>query len=171
VEQLLEMLAVGGTGVVVVPMCCAIGTKFKDVRERLFKKHTLRAVFSMPDDIFYPVGTNPCVMVWEAHRSHDENHETFFGYCKNDGFVKRKRLGRIDYYGRWNDVRNEWLRLYRSRDAMDGLSACQCVKHSDEWLCEAYMRTDYSHLTQEDFQKTVNSYLAYLVKAGEVDED
>jgi len=40
VEHLLDVLTVGGTGVVVVPMSCAIGTKFKDVRERLMKKNT-----------------------------------------------------------------------------------------------------------------------------------
>jgi len=165
-EQLLSVLTVGGIGVAVVPMSCAIGTKFKEVRERLFKKHTLKAVFSMPDDIFYPHGTNPCVMVWEAHASHDSTQETFFGYCKNDGFVKRKKLGRIDYYNKWQDIEAEWLKLYRNRDVVDGLSARQMVKHSDEWLCEAYMKTDYSKLTQDDFQKTVNDYLAYLVKAG-----
>jgi len=170
VEQLLDILTVGGVGVVVVPMSCAIGTKFKDVRERLFKNHTLKAVFSMPDDIFYPTGTNPCVMVWQAHAPHDTTQETFFGYCKNDGFVKRKKLGRIDYYDKWSGILAEWLKLYRNRDVVDGLSARSCVKHSDEWLCEAYMKTDYSTLTQDDFKKTVNDYLAYLVKAGEVNE-
>lgn len=95
VEHLLDVLAVGGTGVAVVPMSCAIGTKFKDVRERLMKKNTLKAVFSMPDDIFYPTGTNVCVMVWVTHVPHDSTQETFFGYCKNDGFVKRKCWGSI----------------------------------------------------------------------------
>jgi type I restriction-modification system DNA methylase subunit len=170
VEQLLSLISTGGTGVVVVPMSCAIGTKFKDVRERLFNKHTLKAVFSMPDDVFYPTGTNPCVMVWEAHTPHDSTQETFFGYCKDDGFIKRKKLGRIDYYGKWQEIEAEWLKLYRNRDIVDGLSARQAVKHSDEWLCEAYMKTDYSKLTQDDFQRTVNDYLAYLIKAGEVDE-
>lgn len=170
VEQLLNIITVGGIGVVVVPMSCAIGTKFKDVRERLFKKHTLKAVFSMPDDIFYPTGTNPCVMLWQAHTPHDTKQETFFGYCKNDGFVKRKKLGRIDYYGLWADTLTEWLKLYRNRDVVDGLSARACVEHSDEWLCEAYMKTDYSTLAQDDFQKTVNDYLAYLVKVGKVHE-
>ncbi|MCL2838454.1 MAG: SAM-dependent methyltransferase [Oscillospiraceae bacterium] len=170
VEQLLSVLIVGGTGVAVVPMSCAIGTKFKEVRERLFKKHTLKAVFSMPDDIFYPTGTNPCVMVWEAHTPHDSSQETFFGYCKNDGFVKRKKLGRIDAYGKWQKIESEWLKLYRNRDIVDGFSARQAIKHSEEWLCEAYMKTDYSKLTQADFQNTVNDYLAYLVKVGEVNE-
>ncbi|MCL1795041.1 MAG: N-6 DNA methylase [Oscillospiraceae bacterium] len=166
VEQLLEMLSVSGTGVVVVPMSCAIGTKFKDARERLFKKHTLKAVFSMPDDIFYPTATNPCVMVWEAHRAHDSKRETFFGYCKNDGFVKRKKLGRVDYCGTWKEIEGKWLELYRNRDIADGLSARQCVKHNDEWLCEAYMKTDYTRLTQEDFGETVRLFLSYQVANG-----
>lgn len=67
VGHLLDILTVGGTGVV-----------------------------SMPDDIFYPSGTNVCVMAWEAHMPHDITRETFFGYGKDDGFVKRKKLGRID---------------------------------------------------------------------------
>lgn len=170
VEQLLDVLTVSGVGVVVVPMSCAIGTKFKAERERLFKKNTLKAVFSMPDDIFYPTGTNPCVMVWEAHNPHDSNQETFFGYCKDDGFVKRKKLGRIDYYDRWAEIEKKWLKLYRNREVVDGFSARKAVKCSDEWLCEAYMKTDYSKLTQSDFQKTVNDYLSYLVKTGEINE-
>lgn len=164
VEHLLEILSIGGTGVVVVPMSCAIGTKFKETRERLLKKHTLKAVFSMPNDIFYPTGTNVCVMVWEAHTPHDETTETFFGYCKDDGFVKRKKLGRIDAYNKWQSIKTEWLKLYGLKKAIDGKSALHCVTHKDEWLCEAYMNTDYSTLTQADFQQTINDYFAYLIK-------
>lgn len=171
VEHLLDILTVGGTGVVVVPMSCAIGTKFKEVRERLFSNHTLKAVFSMPDDIFYPVGTNVCVMVWEAHAPHDSSQETFFGYYKYDGFVKKKKLGRIDVNKKWKSIEKEWLSLYQNKDVKDGLSARKCITHSDEWLCEAYMKTDYSKLTRDDFQRTLNNYLSYLVKEGNVYEN
>lgn len=170
VEHLLDILAVGGTGVVVVPTSSAIGTKFKEVRERLMKKNTLKAVFSMPDDIFYPTATNVCVMVWEAHTPHDSKQETFFGYCKDDGFVKRKKLGRVDALGKWEEVEKEWIKLYRNKDVVDGLSARHCVRHNDEWLCEAYMQTDYTKLTQADFQTTLNDYLAYLISEGNVYE-
>lgn len=44
------------------------------------------------------------------------------------------------------------------------------VSYDDEWLAEAYMETDYSTLTEEDFQQTVNDYLAYLVKEGHIYE-
>ncbi|MBD5099856.1 MAG: N-6 DNA methylase [Clostridiales bacterium] len=171
VEQLLSILETRGLAVAVVPMSCAIGTKFKEVRERLFKYHTLKAVFSMPDDIFYPTGVNVCVMVWEAHKTHDSSKPTFFGYCKDDGFVKRKKMGRIDYYNKWDDIEKQWLYLYENKKVVDGKSALQCVTANDEWLCEAYMKTDYSTLTQKDFQQTINDYLAYLVKNGDVYEN
>lgn len=170
VEQLLDIIIVGGIGVCVVPMSCAIGTKFKDIREALFKKHTLKAVFSLPNDIFYPAGTNTCVMVWKAHTPHDSNIDTFFGYCKDDGFVKRKNLGRIDVYNKWESIEDKWLELYRNRDVVEGLSSRTGVTHSDEWLCEAYMQTDYTLLKQEHFQQTLNDYLAYLVKRGDIYE-
>lgn len=53
---------------------------------------------------------------------------------------------------------------------MPGFSTRYMVTGDDEWLCEAYMETDYTTLTHEDFQQTVNDYLAYLVKTGNVYE-
>jgi type I restriction-modification system DNA methylase subunit len=168
VEHMLDILSAGGTGVVVVPLVCAIGTKFKEVRERLFKKHTLKSVFSMPDDIFYSnnASVNVCVMVWEAHKPHDATKTTFFGYYKDDGFVKAKKLGRIDKFNKWRGIEAEWIRLYQEREIKEGMAAKKAVTWKDEWLCEAYMETDYSLLTQDDFQNTVNNFLAHLVKTG-----
>ena len=173
VEYLLDLLSPRGRGVVVVPMSCAVGTKFKDERRRLLSKHTLRAVFSMPDDMFYSKGasTNVCVMVWDAHHSHNSNEETFFGYYKDDGYVKRKKLGRVDALNRWKDIKIQWLRLYKNRDIQDGLTARRAVTADDEWLAEAYLQTDYSVLTEGIFQSTVNDYMAGLVKMGKNDSN
>lgn len=171
-EQELSLICQGGEVAVVCPMSCAIGTKFKDIRKRLMEHHTLKAVFSMPDDIFYGqgVGTCVCVMVWEAGKPHDSDISTFFGYYKNDGFVKRKKLGRVDAYNKWEGIKAEWLRLYREKEVIDGLTAKACVTDKMEWLCEAYMKTDYNQLSQDDFQSTLNDYIAYLIKEGNVYE-
>ena len=169
VEQLLDILIVGGKAAVVVPMSSAIGTKFKEVRERLLKKHTLKAVFSMPDDIFYPTATNVCVMVWEAHTPHNSSIETFFGYCKDDGFVKRKKLGRVDAYGKWEKIKNEWLRLYRNKIIETDKSASHCITENDEWLCEAYMKIDYKKITENYFVDTLRKYLSFKVSLGLTD--
>lgn len=166
IENMLDTLVQGGIGVAVVPMGCAIGTKYKEVRERLMKNNKLKAVFSLPDDIFYPTGVVTCVMVWEAHTPHDINEQTFFGYYKNDGFVKRKKLGRIDAYSTWNEVKKSWIDLYKNREIKIGLSSKKAVSFDDEWLCEAYMETDYSKLSEADFEASVRDYFAYLIKNG-----
>jgi type I restriction-modification system DNA methylase subunit len=162
VEQLLSTLATRGVAVAVVPLNCALGTTCKAERERLFRKHTLEAVFSMPTEIFNPAASAPpCVMVWTANVPHPAGKQTFFGYYREDGFVKRKKLGRIDAYGKWEEIKKEWLKLYRERDVKSGLSVKHCVTHTDEWCAEAYMETDYSKLNQADFEKKIKEYIAF----------
>ena len=95
-------------------------------------------------------------------------NETFFGYCKEDGFKKKKNLGRIEQFdennnSKWKIIEEEWLSLFNNKKVVDGKSAMASVDGDDEWLCEAYMKTDYSKLTETDFQQTLNNYLAYAL--------
>lgn len=171
IDNMLDILTVNGLGAAIVPLSSAIGTKFKEDRENIMRKHKLLAVFSMPEDIFYPnAGTNTCIMVWKAHCPHDVKEETFFGFYKDDGFIKKKKLGRVDHYNKWELIKEEWLRLYKYKDIKDGLSARKCVTHEDEWLVEAYMKTDYSRMKEDDFIQTIRDYLAFKIKSGEFDE-
>lgn len=117
-------------------------------------------------------------MVFKIGTKHIDisNPDTFFGYCKEDGFKKKKNLGRVEQVdsttgkSRWVEIEKEWIELYRNRRAVDGFSATHKVGGDDEWLCEAYMKTDYTKLTERDFQQTINDYLAYLVKEGHIYE-
>jgi type I restriction-modification system DNA methylase subunit len=162
VEKILSVLSTRGIAVVVVPMNCALGTTCKGVRERLFKEHTLEAVFSMPTELFNPsASVPPCVMVWTAKIPHPADKQTFFGYYRDDGFVKRKKMGRVDVYGKWETIKNEWLRLFRNREEKIGLSVKHNVSFKDEWCAEAYMETDYSTVTQSDFEKKLKEYVAF----------
>lgn len=162
VEQLLSVLAPHGIAVAVVPINCALGTTCKEVRERLFSKHTLDAVFSMPTEIFNPAASAPpCVMVWTAKVPHPEDKKTFFGYYRDDGFVKRKKLGRVDAYGRWEAIKAEWLDLYRNKTEKPGYSVLHKVKHTDEWCAEAYMETDYSTLTDDVFVRKMKEFISF----------
>ena len=162
VEKLLSVLTNRGVAVAVVPLNCALGTTCKEERERLFEKHTLEAVFSMPTEIFNPAASvPPCVMVWTANVPHPKDKQTFFGYYREDGFVKRKKLGRIDANGKWEEIKKEWVKLFRERDVKSGLSVKHCVTHKDEWVAEAYMETDYSKLNKTDFEKKIKEYIAF----------
>ena len=166
---------------VLLPVACAIGTsgEISRLKKEILKENTLDAVFTLPNEIFYPgASASACCMVFKIGTKHDDvsNPDTFFGYCKDDGFKKKKNLGRVEQIdtttgkSKWVEIERKWIDLYRNRRAVDGLSAVHKVTGESEWLCEAYMKTDYSKLTEQDFQQTINDYLAYLVKEGKIYE-
>lgn len=158
---------------VLLPMQAAIGnsTEIRFFKKKMLDNYTLDAVFSLPDDMFYPgASAIACCMIFDLSQSHERSgRETFFGYYKDDGFVKRKGLGRVektDSEGNslWDQIKQEWLDLYRNKKEKPGLSVMKKVTAKDEWLAEAYMETDYSKLKADDFQKIINEYAAYLIK-------
>ncbi len=166
---------------VLLPVACAIGTsgEISKLKKEILEENTLDAVFTLPNEIFYPgASASACCMVFKIGTKHNDvsNPDTFFGYYKDDGFKKKKNLGRVEQIdaatgkSKWIEIEREWIELYRNRYAVDGFSATYKVTGEDEWLCEAYMKTDYSKLTEQDFQKTINDYLAYLIKEGHVYE-
>lgn len=165
---------------VLLPVACAIGTskEIANIKDEILKENTLDAVFTLPNEVFYPgASASACCMVFKIGKKHSDitNPDTFFGYYKDDGFKKKKNIGRVEQIdsngnSRWVEIEKQWIELYKNRKAKDGLSATHKVAGKDEWLCEAYMKTDYSTLTEQDFQKTINDYLAYLVKEGNVYE-
>jgi len=160
VKQMLSCLEVGGIGVAIVPMSAAI--KPNQVREELMKHHTLDAVMSMPHELFYPVGTITCVMVWIAGKPHAKaGKKTWFGYWRDDGFVKTKHKGRVDPSDTWPSIRDHWIEMYRNREVHAGESVMQTVTSAEEWCAEAYMDTDYTALTQDDFERVVKSYALF----------
>lgn len=160
VKHMLDCLMEGGTGIAIVPMSCAIAPH--PARAELLKHHTLEAVMSMPDDLFYPVGTVTCIMVLTAKVPHeDTNKKTWFGYWKKDGFVKTKNRGRIDLNHDWEKIRARWVEMFRNREVHAGESVTKRVTTDDEWCAEAYMETDYSTVTKEVFHKTVRDFLVF----------
>ena len=165
-----------GVLAVLLPMQCAIGSDKEITRKKdlMLKKHTLEAVFSLPNEIFYPgASACACCMVFTLGKQHPQDKETFFGYFKDDGFVKKKNFGRIEKVKKdatspedtyWKDIKKEWLYLYNNKKEKAGLSVLKKVSANDEWLAEAYIKTDYSKLTEDDFEQTVRDYIAAMIK-------
>ena len=97
--------------------------------------------------------------------------DTFFGYFKDDKFIKRKGLGRVEQTDQdgnslWLKTEAEWLDLYKNKREVPGLSVMHKITCDDEWLAEAYMETDYTKLTVDDFERTIRDYYSYLIKSG-----
>lgn len=167
---------------ILLPVSAAIGTSsyISDMKAALLEDNSLEAVFTLPNEIFYPgASANACCMIFTLGRPHmnpdGTTNRTFFGYFKEDGHKKKKNLGRVEQFDSdnnsiWKQIEEKWLDLYRNKTVEDGISAMQVVSGNDEWLCEAYMKTDYSKLCEADFQQTLNNYLAYQMKEGKIYE-
>lgn len=171
VEQMLDSLVKGGTGIAIVPMSCATGASVH--KGNLLKKHTLEAVMSMPPEVFYPVGVITCVMVFTAGVPHaTTKRKTWFGYWRDDSFVKVKNLGRVDRNHAWADVRDHWVEMFRNRQVTAGEAVMHQVSAEDEWVAEAYMETDYSRLESADLEKVLLDHALFVLR-GEIgmDED
>lgn len=168
---------------VLLPVAAAIGTSseiLSNAKKKMLEDNRLEAVFTLPDEIFHPgASADACCMIFTLGKSHRNTdgtlNETFFGYYKEDGFKKKKGLGRIEQFdsegnSKWKEIENKWLKCFRNKTVIDGFTASSEVTGEDEWLCEAFMKTDYSKLTELDFQQSINNYLSYLIKEGNIYE-
>ena len=100
-----------GRLLVLLPMQCAIKTDgiIGNIKQDMLEEHTLDAVFSFPIDMFYPgASAVACCMVFDLGKPHPKDYETFFGYYREDGFEKRKGVGRVDVKDKWKETEKKW---------------------------------------------------------------
>jgi hypothetical protein len=100
-------------------------------------------------------------MVITAHNPHPAGKKTWFGYWRDDGFVKVKNRGRIDKNGTWESVKTTWLTAYCNRTEIPGLSVMQAVDAESEWCGEAYMQPDWSQFGFEEIAKTFKEFAVH----------
>lgn len=79
IENALDCLQPGGRCAAIVQMSCVTSANARAVavRERLLANHTLSGVFSMPAELFHPVGVITCIMVFDAHKPQPKGFKTF----------------------------------------------------------------------------------------------
>lgn len=164
---------------VLLPISAAIGSSaiLTESKKYMLENNRLEAVFTLPYEIFYPgASVYACCMVFTLglpHKNADgTTNKTFFGHFIDDGFKKKKNLGRIEQFddrnsSKWKAIEERWLEAYRNKEVIEGFSAMAAVDEKDEWLCEEYMKTDFHMLRDKDFYKTVNGCMSYLMSQGE----
>ena len=161
----LEMLEVGGTCISLIPISCVLADKGENYRlkQKLMDHHTIEAVMSLPEDLFHnsKVGVITCALVITAKIPHPNNKKTWLGYWRNDGFIKVKGKGRIDKKHKWQVIKDKWVSTFLNRDVEEGYSVKQILNPEDEWCVEAYLKTDYSKIDQNAFEKELRKYIAF----------
>lgn len=172
----LSMLEKGGKCVAIMPISCVNDVTGKSylLKQKILEQHTLEAVLSLPEELFHnsKVNTVTCAVVLTAHVPYVEhkNKKTWFGYCRDDGFVKRKNKGRIDEYHTWKGIKERWVSAYINREVIPEFSLMRRVTAKDEWCAEAYLETRYDRLTEKDFLETVKNFYLFNMKSNDIDE-
>ena len=147
-------------------MSCA-SNKGKGMRETILKEHTLLACMTMPPKLFQDskVGTSTCIMVFKAHIPHkDTDKIVFMSRWLDDGFVTVPHNGRFDKNNQWTEIKAEWLRQIKGISKSDDTVFLKRIIKTgkEECLAEAYVETDYSKLTDDDFERTLKKYALFL---------
>lgn len=163
----LECLQPNGICVAIIPIERVMSVKKSTVelKKRLLQSHTLLAVMSMPDDLFYNTdnGVVTSIVIFKAHVPHSKYHKTYFGYWKDDGFEKRKNKGRVDAFDKWESIKEKWVDSYTNMESIPGLSITRKVSADDEWCAEAYIETDYENIDSNDFKQKISNYVSFLL--------
>ena len=161
VQQCLQCIEKGRLCFAIVPLNCA--TSPSQQKENLLKEHTLEAVMSLPNELFQPASSVvTCLMVFRAKIKHESDRETWFGYWKDDGFVKTKHEGRTNKYHKWDTIKKEWRDVFINRKINDK-SVLHEVVASSEWCAEAYMQTDYSKIDESDLVDSLKEYAIFHI--------
>jgi type I restriction-modification system DNA methylase subunit len=170
----LDCLEVNGTCIAILPMSSAVtvSKKVMAVKDKILQNHTLEAVLSMPNELFHNsnVGVVSCIMIFTAHKPHNFDKKVYFGYYKDDGFVKRKTSGRVDFHSKWTKMKQKWVNNYINRQDEPGFSVCKTITPLSEWSAENYLETDYSTLNKNSFVDELHRYSTFLFSNRLVEE-
>ncbi len=162
----LESLTVGGTCIAIIPMSSVLYQKGSnyELKKILLEKHTLEAVLSMPDELFFnsKVSVVTCIIIITANKPHPKNKETYFGFYKDDGFIKKRNKGRVDFYDKWEKIKEKWVEYFLNKKPEPGFSVNQKITAEMEWGPEIYLKTGYQKLTNQNFEKKLIEYNTFL---------
>lgn len=169
----LDALGAESKCAVILPMQCVIAQDGKrlELKEALLKRHTLEAVLSLPNDLFHQTaGTITCMIILTAHKPHASDKKVWLALGKDDGFLVKKHIGRVDENRIWEERQKEWLSWFENREEIEGFSVKRKLSAKDEWCAEAYVKKQFDSLRKEDFDRTLKKYIGYLFQADYIQD-
>ena len=91
VDRSLEALQVRGVLAMIVPGSSLVKRNAKHWRNDLLKHNTLRAVITLPTELFQPYASaTTAILMLEKGIPHERDTEVFFAHMQSDGFRLRK---------------------------------------------------------------------------------
>lgn len=127
----------------------------KAQKKRILSHHRLRKVIKLPEDLFFGVGVNTSIFIFEAGVPQD-GKDIFACYMETDGHVAVKNKGRHDIHNKWAEIEDYWVEVVEKQSGDD---TCQWVK-SEKYLSYQTPHKPFE-IFEEDFKKTALNYLMF----------
>jgi len=107
IDASMEALVPSGRCAVVVKAGLFADEEHRPWREAFLRRHTLLAVISLPEDVFYPTAVPSSILLAEAHRPQSSSAAVLMARIWNDGFekLKNQRVERPEGPTRANSAR------------------------------------------------------------------
>lgn len=164
VELMLDSLLPDSIGVAIIPVN-AISSRTKKhnnlnvVKKRILQKHALLASIQMPNNLFYPKGTETVILVFKTHKTH--NQPTWFAKF-DDGYELLKHQKTRTPTSKATEKYDAFISAYKTRKETS-FSFNEVVESDKHWIYTILKTHDYTIETC-DLQNTVNEYISYLYK-------
>lgn len=130
----------------------------KKYGNKLLKKHTLKKIIKLPENLFFGVGVTTSIFVFEAGVSHNDK-EIFACYIEDDGLETVKNQGRQDIKGKWQAIEDKWIKIIENpicdeaKDVQDFIQVVNPKEHLSYQMPEKSFE-----IYEEDFIKTMMDY-------------
>lgn len=162
VDLMLDSLLPNSIGVAIVPVN-AVSSRTKkhsdneEYKKRILAKHQLIASIQMPNNLFFPKGTETIVLVFKTGKKHSGS--TWMGKF-DDGYSLVKHQKTRTATSGSEAKYKEFLEAYRTKATTD-FSFDVELQYKDQWVYTLFKIEEYE-ITDADLQYTVNEYMAYL---------
>ena len=163
VELMLDSLLPNSKGIAIIPVN-AVSSRTKKhsglntIKDRILKKHKLLASIQMPNQLFYPKGTETIILVFQTGISND-NSKTWFAKF-DDGYKLIKHKKTRTPSQRSEENYKNFIEAYnKKKDTI--FSFNKNVTAEDQWVYTIHYEVNYN-LEIVDFQETLNEYVSYL---------
>ena len=127
----------------------------KDGGWKLLKRHTLKTIVKMPEDLFFGVGVTTSIFVFETGTSQGEKDIIGY-YIEDDGLETVKNKGRQDVKNRWPEIEDYWIKAIQNSE--DWKHKTRQIIHPSPNCLSYQMPEKPVEIYEEDFIKTIMDY-------------
>ena len=124
----------------------------KDNGWKLLKKHTLKTIVKMPEDLFFDVGVTTSIFVFETQKPQGDKDIIGY-YIEDDGLETVKNKGRQDIKNRWPEKEDYWIKAIRN-----GEEKTKQIIHPAKDRLSYQLPEKPFEIREEDFIKTLMDY-------------